>query len=143
MKLRILGIDYGERRLGIAMSDQTATISSGVAVIGRTGNIQDDLKELKQIIKKCGGVDEIVVGLPKTLKGEIGGSALNALRFVEDLKQEIKVPIITWDERFSTAAVERVLIEADLSRAKRKKVIDKSAAVYMLQGYLDSKVKRG
>lgn len=141
--MRVLGIDYGEKRLGIAISDQMAIISSGVAVIGRTGDIKDDIKDLKLIIKKHGGVDEIVVGFPRTLKGEIGESARKVLDFIEALKKEIIIPIVTWDERFSTVAVERVLIDADLSRAKRKKVIDKSAATYLLQGYLDSKRKRG
>ena len=141
--MRVLGIDYGEKRMGIAISDATGTIASGVAVIGRSGSISADLKELKQIIKKYGGVDEIVIGLPKTLKGEIGASAKLVLSFVDELKGEISVPITTWDERYSTVAVERVLKEANLSRARRKMVVDKSAAVYLLQGYLEFNAGRG
>lgn len=138
--MRILGLDYGEKRIGVAVSDPLGFTAQGVVVITRSKDIGKDIAELKSIINKY-GVEEIVMGLPITMKGEVGSSAKAVLEFVDKVKIALNLPIITWDERFSTAAAERVLIEADLSRAKRKKVIDKEAAVFMLQGYLDSKRK--
>ncbi|MFA4844786.1 MAG: Holliday junction resolvase RuvX [Candidatus Margulisiibacteriota bacterium] len=137
--MRILGLDYGEKRIGVAVSDPLAIIAQGVAVLGKGETFADDLRELKRIIKKYDGVDEIVVGLPKRMSGEIGIAAEKVLAFVAELKKEFKLNIVTWDERLTTVMAERSLIEAGLSREKRKKVIDQSAAANILQGYLDSK----
>ncbi len=139
--MRTLGIDYGDKRIGVAVSDPLGMIAQGVAVIGKGETFDHDIRELKRIIKKYGGVDEIVVGLPKTMAGEIGPQAEKVLTFVEALKKEFKLNIVTWDERLTTAFAERTLIEAGLSRQKRKKVIDKSAAANILQVYLDRKSK--
>lgn len=135
--MRILGIDYGEKRIGIAVSDPLRITAQGVAVIGKGASFDDDIREIKKIIKKYEGIEEIVVGLPKTLSGKIGPSAEKALSFVEALKNEFKLKISTWDERLSTAESERFLIEAGVSRENRKKVIDKSAAAVILRSYLD------
>ncbi len=140
--MRILGIDHGEKRIGVAVSDPTEQIATGVGVIGSAGDTRKDIDEIKKVMSKFGDVGEIVVGLPKTMKGEIGQRAQIVLNFIDALKAEVSIPVLSWDERLSTVAVERVLIEADMSRAKRKKVIDKSAAVYLLQGYLDAKGSR-
>ena len=137
--MRILGLDYGEKRIGVAVSDPLEMIAQGVAVLGKGETFADDLRELKRIIKKYDGVDEIVVGLPKRMSGEIGIAAEKVLAFVAELKKEFKLNIVTWDERLTTVMAERSLIEAGLSREKRKKVIDQSAAANILQGYLDSK----
>jgi len=137
--MRILGIDYGEKRIGIAISDPLQTVALGIGVIERSGKLKGDIKKIRDIIEKYGGVDEIVIGLPKTLKGKIGMEAEIVLKFIEDIKKVINVPLVTWDERLSTVAAERPLREAHISRLKRKKVIDESAAVFMLQGYLDRK----
>jgi putative Holliday junction resolvase len=137
--LRIIGIDYGEKRIGVAASDPTGMISSGLGVIKSSGNSKADISELRRLIRELGDVGEIVVGLPKTMRGEIGPQAKRVLGFVEELRKFLQLPVKTWDERLTTVAVEKVLIQADVSRGKRKKVIDKSAAVYMLQGYLDSR----
>ena len=139
--MRILGIDFGEKRIGIAVSDPLGLTAQAVAVIGKGKSFEQDIKELKKIIKKYGGVDEIVVGLPKTMAGEIGKQAQKVLEFVEALKISFKINIRTWDERLTTVEAEKTLISAGLSREKRKKVIDKSAATYILQSYLDSKRK--
>lgn len=139
--MRILGIDYGDKRIGVAISDPLELTASGVAVIGKGETFDHDIRELKRIIKKYDGVDEIVVGLPKTMAGQIGPQAEKVLAFVEVLKKEFKLNIVTWDERLTTVEAERTLIEAGLSRAKRKKVIDKSAAAGILQSYLDRKKK--
>ncbi len=135
--MRILGIDYGEKRIGVAVSDPLGITAQGVAAIGKGDTFDQDRRELTRIIKKYGGVDEIVVGLPRTLEGKIGLQAEKVLVFVEALKKEFKLNIATWDERLTTAEAERMLISAGLSREKRKKVIDKSAAANILQSYLD------
>ncbi len=139
--MRILGIDYGDKRIGIAISDPLGLTAQGVAVIGKGETFEEDVKELKKIIKKFEGIDEILVGLPKTLSGEIGFQAEKVLKFAENLKTAFKIPINTWDERLTTVQAERTLIEAGLSGKKRRKIVDKSAAAYILQSYLDSKRK--
>lgn len=139
--MRILGIDFGEKRIGVAISDPLGLTAQAVAVIGKGESFDMDILELKKIIKKYEGVNEIVVGLPKTMAGEIGVQARKVLEFVEALKNNFKININTWDERLTTVEAEKTLISAGLSREKRKKVIDKSAAAYILQSYLDSKRK--
>jgi len=98
--------------------------------------MEDDLKEIAAIIHQF-EIDKIVVGLPKNMNGTLGKQAEFVLQWVEDLIDKIHVPVETWDERLSTVGASKVLLEADLSRRKRKKVIDKLAAVLILQGYLD------
>jgi len=139
--MRIIGIDYGDKRIGIAISDPLGFTAQGVAVIGKGESYDEDIKELKKIIKKYEGVDEILIGLPKTMAGQIGVQAEKVLKFQEALKAAFKIPINTWDERLTTVQAERTLIEAGLSGKKRRKVVDKSAAAYILQSYLDSKRK--
>lgn len=134
--MRKLGIDYGEKRIGVAVSDPLGITAQPVEVVE---NNPEAVSKINDIINKIENVELIVVGLPKTLKGEIGISAQKVLEFVEIIKKEINIPIVTWDERMTTAAAEKMLISAGLSRGKRKKVIDKSAAAYILQSYLDSK----
>jgi len=139
--MRILGIDYGDKRMGIAVSDPLGVTAQAVAVIGKGKDFETDIKELKKIIKKYDGVDEIIVGLPKTMKGQIGEQARKVLDFVGALRNNFKINVGTWDERLTTVEAEKTLISAGLSREKRKKVIDRSAATYILQSYLDSKRK--
>jgi putative Holliday junction resolvase len=95
-----------------------------------------ELEELKQIIQEY-EVDEIVLGYPKNMNGTLGPRAQMTEEFSEILKAEFGLPIVFWDERLSTVGAQRSLLQADVSRAKRKKVIDKMAAVFILQGYLD------
>lgn len=106
-------------------------------MIGKGETFEPDIREIKRLIKKYDGVDEIVVGLPKTMAGQIGVQAEKVLAFIEALKKEFKLNIIAWDERLTTVEAERVLVEAGLSRQKRRQVIDKSAAAAILQNYLD------
>ncbi|MEA3494146.1 MAG: Holliday junction resolvase RuvX [Candidatus Margulisiibacteriota bacterium] len=134
--MRKLGIDYGEKRIGIAVSDPLGIAAQPVEVIENSDQV---IERLSDIVSRYEQVDEIIVGLPKTLKGEVGIAAEKVLKFVEELKKVVKIPIVTWDERMTTAAAEKNLIAAGLSRGKRKKVIDKSAAAYILQSYLDVK----
>lgn len=139
--MRILGIDYGSKRLGVAISDALGITAQGVAVIGKGKDFEADIIELKKIIKRYDGVDEIVVGLPRMMSGEMGEQAKTVMSFVEALKKEFKINISVWDERLTTAEAERTLISAGLSREKRRKVIDKSAAMNILQNYLDNKTR--
>ena len=139
--MRILGIDFGDKRIGLAISDPLGFTAQAVAVIGKGESFEKDIQELKKIIKKYEGVDEIVVGLPITMSGEIGKQAQKVLEFVEALKGSFKININTWDERLTSVVAEKTLISAGLSREKRKKVIDKSAATFILQSYLDNKRK--
>ncbi len=129
--MRVVGIDYGEKRIGVAISDPLGITSQGIGVVG-------NIVELKELLKTYDNIDEIVVGLPKTMRGEIGIQAEKVLEFIKELKNNFEVPIKTQDERLTTSQAEKVLISAGLSRQKRKKVIDKSAAVLILQNYLDS-----
>ncbi len=139
--MRIIGIDFGDKRIGIAISDPLGIIAQGVAVIGKGATFAEDVKELKKIMKKYESINEIVVGLPKTMSGEIGIAAEKVLKFVEALKTAFRIPIVTWDERLTTVQAQRALTEAGLSSKKQRKVIDKSAAFFILQNYLDSRKK--
>jgi len=138
--MRILGIDYGEKRIGVAVSDPLGITAQPVTVIEKKPSFEQDIVEINQILERYSSVKEIVVGLPKSMSGELGIQAQKVLEFVEALKS-LNIKITTWDERLTTVAAERVLISAGLSRQKRKKVIDKSAAALILQNYLDSKQK--
>ena len=135
--MRILGLDYGSKRLGVAVSDPLGITAQPIAVV----DSQNAIPELQKIIKEYSPIDEIVVGLPKTLKGEIGPAAQKVLEFVETLKQNFEPKIVTWDERLTTAGVEKDLIAAGLSRKKRKQVIDKSAAAVILRSYMAARRK--
>lgn len=137
--MRILGIDYGDKRIGIGVSDPLGITAQPVAVIGKRATFEEDIQEINQIIKQYEGVEEIVVGLPKTMRGELGVQAQKVQAFIDALKAKFKIRITPWDERFSSVVAERAMISAGLSREKRKKVIDKSAASLILQSYLDSK----
>lgn len=133
----LIGFDYGSKRLGIAVSDLLCNIASSYKILHRS-DFATDLREIKKIIeeKEIGG---IVYGLPLQMNGEEGNVAAEVRAFADKLSQQIPLPYIFWDERLSSVAVENFLIkEVDLSRSKRKKVLDASAAAYILQGVLDA-----
>ena len=134
--MRILGLDVGDVLIGVAVSDPSKTIAQGLDSIRRV-TLEKDVEAIERLADQH-EVEEIVVGLPRMLSGEIGIQAQKVLDFAELLRTAIEVPIVMWDERLTTAAATRSLIEADMSRRKRKKVVDKVAAVLILQGYLDS-----
>lgn len=135
--MRIMGLDIGDKTIGVAVSDAFGWTAQGVKVIRRQ-DLEDDIRELEEVIKNY-EVTELVVGLPKNMNGTIGERAQKVLELVEVLKEALQLPIHMWDERLSTVEAEKHLIAADVSRAKRKKVIDKMAACIILQGYLSSR----
>lgn len=133
---RILGLDVGDRTIGVAVSDPLGWTAQGVKTIRRAGK-KEDFQELENLIKEY-DVKKIVVGLPKNMNGTLGPQGEKTRTFGEKLKNRYGLPVIFWDERLSTRAAERSLIEGDVSRKKRKGLIDKMAAIHILQGYLDS-----
>jgi len=135
--MRIMGLDVGDKKTGVALSDPLELTAQGKTVI-KFDTVVDQIEYIVALVEQY-NVDQVVVGLPKNMNGSLGPRAEKVLALVEELEGEIDIPVITWDERLSTIAAERTLIEADMSRAKRKDVIDKMAAVVILQNYLDSK----
>ena len=131
-----MGLDIGEKRIGVALSDPMGIIASALTVIERT----TDDAAIKQIIETArrNEVERIVIGLPRSLDGSLGKQAQTVQAFIELFKSYTELPIVTWDERFSTVAAERTLLEAGTRRDKRKKHRDAVAAAFILQGYLDS-----
>jgi len=138
--LRIMGMDYGEKTIGIAVSDPFGWTAQGVEIIRRKdeNNLKESMERIKELIEQY-DVKKIVLGFPKNMNNTLGVRAEKTLEFKEKLEKRFSIEVILWDERLSTKAAESILLEADISRSKRKKVIDKMAAVYILQGYLDSK----
>ncbi len=131
---RLMGLDVGDRTIGVAVSDLLMITAQGVTTIRRT-NIKNDINELKKIIDEY-QVTKIVSGLPKMLDGTVGIQGEKVLAFIEKMKQHIDLPVEFEDERFTTTISERMLIDADVKRKKRKEVIDKLAAVQILSGYM-------
>jgi putative Holliday junction resolvase len=132
--MRIMGLDVGSKTIGVAISDELGITAQGFKTIKRKA-MEDDLRELYTIISQF-QIEKIVVGLPKNMDGSLGKQAEFVLGWIEDLKNKIQLPVETWDERLSTVEATKTLLKADLSRKKRKGVIDKLAAVLILQGYL-------
>lgn len=135
--MRRLGLDYGDRRIGVALSDELGWTAQALEVIGRT-NREEDLERIVRLVEEH-RVGEVVVGLPKNMNGTIGPRGEIAMAFAERLRERLDIPVVLWDERLSTVSAERTLVSADVSRKKRKQVIDKMAAAIILQNYLESK----
>lgn len=130
-----MALDVGSRTIGIACSDALLMTAQGIETIRRT-SLENDFNRLRELILEY-EVHELVVGMPKNMNGTKGDRAEKTEEFVEKMKTVIDLPITFWDERLSTVMAERQLIAADVSRKKRKGIIDKMAAVVILQGYLD------
>lgn len=133
--MRVLGVDWGERKLGIAVSDETRTVASPLTV----ERCRSDGERVNAILKHTRdlGVNTVVLGMPLSLSGEEGPTGRAVRRFSEILAKRLEVPLVLWDERLTTGSAQRALIEAGLRRSKRKEVVDKVAASVMLQSYLD------
>ena len=132
---RIMGLDLGDKTIGIAISDPLLLTAQGLKTIKRE-NINKDIKELEDVIEEY-SITKIVIGFPKNMNNTIGPQGEKVLDFVEKLKEKVDMEIVLEDERLTTIAAERMLIDGDVSRKKRKRVIDKVAATYILQTYLD------
>lgn len=133
---RLLGLDVGDRTIGVAVSDPLGVTAQGVTVIRRGGG--DDLDKLVPLLEEY-EPEAFVVGLPRSLDGSLGPQAEKVEAFCRLLEERFRLPVHRWDERLTTREAERVLIEADLSRRRRKGVIDMTAAVLILQSFLDSR----
>jgi putative Holliday junction resolvase len=133
--VKILGVDFGEKNIGLSICDFTWTIASPLQLLKRTTNKVDIASLLK--IAEDNNVAILAFGYPLNMNGTKGPSCERIERFIEKIQEIKDFPIVCWDERLSTTAITRVLLEADLSRSKRKDVVDRAAASYILQGYLD------
>jgi len=133
--MRILGLDIGTKRIGVAISDEECIIARGLNSIERNGK---EIEKIKELIKKY-NVEKIVYGLPLRMDGSISAQTEIVVSFISNLKNEVSIPLLPWDERLSSKQAETILIEADISRKKRKKLIDKLSAQIILQNYLDAK----
>lgn len=139
--LRILGLDYGDKTVGVAVSDPFGWTAQGLEIIRRTNEneYKKNIERIRELIVQY-EVESIVLGYPKNMDNTEGTRCEKTKVFKEKLEKAFPlVPVILWDERMSTIAANRSLLEANLNSGKRKSVIDKMAAVYILQGYLDSK----
>lgn len=135
--MRIAGLDIGSKTIGVAVSDALKLTAQGLTTIKwNEDRINSADKKLTEIIE-AHDISEIVIGLPKHMNGSIGERGEASIAFQKHLQNRFNLPVHLWDERLTTIAAERVLIEADVSRSKRKVVIDKMAAVMILQNYLD------
>lgn len=137
--MKKMALDVGTKTIGVAVSDALGWTAQGLTTIHWDERDYSTAKDALAKIIDEHSISEIIVGLPKHMNGSIGDRGEASQAFAAHLEKEFGINTILWDERLSTMAAERVLLEADVSRGKRKKVIDKMAAVMILQGYLDSK----
>ncbi|MBI5039506.1 MAG: Holliday junction resolvase RuvX [Nitrospirae bacterium] len=135
--MRILALDVGDKRIGVAISDELEISAHGLTTITRSG-LKKEIRDIQEIVSEY-NVEEIVVGMPVMMNGSVGIQAEKVGRFVDELKRDFRIPIKLFDERLSTRLIEKTLIAADMSREKRKKVIDKLSAVIILQDYMSSR----
>lgn len=135
--VRILGLDIGTKRIGVAVSDPLGITAQSVSVVECKGS-EKDLERIVALVEEYRAT-EIVVGVPYNMDGSEGPQAQQVRRFMAEIAVRSGLPVREWDERLSTVAAERVLLEADMSRAKRRKVVDKLAAAIILQGFLDKR----
>ncbi|MDU4696742.1 MAG: Holliday junction resolvase RuvX [Paenibacillus sp.] len=135
--MKIMGLDYGDRRIGVAVSDSLGWTAQGLETIERRRE-GSEFERIAELVK-LHEVEEIVVGLPKNMNGTIGPRGEICMAFAEELRSRLDLPTHLWDERLTTVSAQRTLLEADVSRKKRKGVVDKMAASLILQNYLDSK----
>lgn len=134
---RLAGLDVGEKTIGIAISDAMHIIASPLLTIRRS-KFNKDVETLRQLIKER-NIGGFVIGYPINMNGTEGPRCQSIRQFAKNCTQALAIPMFLWDERLSSSAVERMMIEADLSRARRAELVDKLAASYILQGALDSK----
>ena len=135
--MRVIGIDLGSKRIGIALSDSDLTIATPLDVVERSGNVEKDHIAILKITDEW-EVQKIIVGLPVSLDGTLGPSAQSVMDEIKMLRGVTDIPIETHDERFTTVTAEQILLQQNVKRDKKKRVIDKVAAAIILQGWIDS-----
>ncbi len=138
--MRILGLDVGDKKIGVSLSDPTLAIAQGLKLY-RRASLKEDLKEFKRIVTEH-EVDEIVIGLPRDLSGKIGTRAQSVMDLADKIRESINIPVNLWDERFSTNEAHRIFDMADVRHKKRKPYLDIMASQIILQGYLDARSTR-
>ncbi|MDP9371220.1 MAG: Holliday junction resolvase RuvX [Chloroflexota bacterium] len=139
--MRALGLDVGERRVGVALSDELGLLAAPLTTVPVRGRVEGALERLAALARER-GAEVVVIGLPVGLNGREGPQARAVRAFAERLAPLLDVPIEFWDERFTTTEAERLLLERGLSREERRARIDAAAAAIMLQGYVDAKRPR-
>ena len=137
--MRVMGLDFGSKTVGVAVSDLLGITAQGVETIDRKeeNKLRKTLAWIEELVKEY-DVEKIVLGFPKNMNNTIGERAEKTLEFKAMLERRIGIPVIMWDERLTTVEAERTLIESNVRRENRKKYVDKIAAIFILQGYLDS-----
>ena len=135
--MRIMGIDYGDSRIGVAVSDPMGWTAQGLETIERKGTVEQAAEKIKQLVEQY-GVERIVIGLPRNMNGTIGPSGEKAIEFGDVLARITGIEVVRWDERLTTVAANRLMHEVGMKTSKKKKSVDRIAAVFILQGYLDS-----
>ena len=139
--MRIMGLDFGTKRIGVAISDELLITAQGMESIMVAGGLKD-IEKIAGIAAE-NNVEEIVVGLPLNMNGTESKKTLETIAFIEKLRQAVSIPVKTWDERLTSIQADRAMLEADLSRKRRRELSDRLAAQLILQGYLDSKRPKG
>ncbi|MDE7018171.1 MAG: Holliday junction resolvase RuvX [Lachnospiraceae bacterium] len=136
--MRIMGLDFGSKTVGVAISDSLLITAQGIEIIRRTdeNKLRKTLARIEELIVQY-EVSEIVLGLPKNMNDTIGERAELSMEFKDKLERRCGLPVVMWDERLTSVAAERAMIEAGIRREHRKEHVDKIAAVFILQGYLD------
>lgn len=139
--MRIMGIDFGDSRIGIAMSDPLGWTAQGLETINWRGGFEKPVERICQIADEY-KADKIIIGFPRNMNGTIGPRGERTLEFIEALSKVLALEIIKWDERLTTVAANRLMHETGVKTSKKKGIVDQIAAVYILQGYLDSISKK-
>lgn len=134
--MRIMGLDLGVKTIGVAVSDLMGWTAQGVETIRRT-RLENDLERLKELVRLY-EVELLVLGLPRNMNGTYGSKADEVRKFGRIAEESLNTRVTYWDERLTTVAAQKTLLQGDVSRAKRKQVVDKVAAVFILQNYLDA-----
>ena len=142
--MRIMGLDYGSKTIGVAVSDPLGLTAQGVEIIRREeeNKLRKSLRRVEELVKKY-EVEKIVLGFPKNMNNTIGERAEKSLQLKETLERRLGLPVVMWDERLTTVEANRTLMETGVRRENRGKYVDMIAAVFILQGYLDAKANPG
>ena len=140
---RIIGLDFGSKTTGVAVSDPFGWTAQGVEIIRRKeeNKLRKTLARIEELVKEY-GASRIVLGLPKNMNNSLGDRAEKSLAFKEMLERRTGLPVVMWDERLTTVAADKAMIEAGIRRENRKEYVDKIAAVFILQGYLDLRSRK-